>query len=173
MVYLTPPYEVAMKDTFSTLDIVKALKIPRERLREWTTRSFIKPQRPASGKGTKAIFSLWEVYGVALFLRLVEHGFDRKFAAKCVAGFLEKIDLKNSDVAYIGFRFPALHDKTGMTTLFYSADWKLDWRPIMAIPVQIPESDPGFFVYSEEWEQIHMINFKKLRAEVDASLAML
>ena len=162
-----------MKEQFSTLDIVKALKIPRERLREWTTREFIKPQRPASGKGTKAIFSVWEVYGVALFRMLVEHGFDRKFAAKSVSGFLKKITPETAAVAYIGFRYPALDNKGVMTALFYYDDWRLDLRTIMAIPVEIPETDPRFFSQCDNWEQFHLINFKKLRAQVDAALEML
>ena len=60
-----------------------------------------------------------------------------------------------------------------MTTLLYSDEWKLDLRTIMAIPLEIPESDPKFFSYSQDWEQLHLINFKRLRAQVDAALEVL
>jgi hypothetical protein len=42
-----------MRDGFSTLDIVKTLEIPRERLRSWMKEGFILPTAPAKGQGTK------------------------------------------------------------------------------------------------------------------------
>jgi hypothetical protein len=70
-----------MRQEFSTLDIVKALDIPRERLREWMNRGFIEPSQPAEGQGTKAVFSRDAVYRVALFRELLNKGFTRKKAA--------------------------------------------------------------------------------------------
>jgi hypothetical protein len=79
-----------MENEFSTLDIVKALKIPRERLRDWMNRSFIDPSVPADGQGTKAIFSLQDVYGVALFQALINSGFNRETSSRFVKFFMEK-----------------------------------------------------------------------------------
>ena len=55
------------RDDFSTLDIVKARNIPRERLREWMTRGFIQPSQPAAGPGTRASFTRKDVYAVEFF----------------------------------------------------------------------------------------------------------
>lgn len=74
-----------MKNEFSTLDIVKALDIPRERLREWMNRGYIEPSiQKASGQGTKALFSRADIYLVALFKKLIGLGFSRKSASDFV-----------------------------------------------------------------------------------------
>jgi len=87
-----------MRDEFSTLDIVKALDIPRERLRDWMNKGFVKPTTPAEGQGTKAIFTRGDVYCVALFQRLLEVGFKREDASRQVIIFSEypsNIELSN------------------------------------------------------------------------------
>ena len=48
--------EPEIEDLYSTIDISKALNIPRERLRDWMVRGFIKPSLPSTSKGTIAIF---------------------------------------------------------------------------------------------------------------------
>ena len=71
-----------MKTEFSTLDIVKALGIPRERLREWIDRGFIKPSiQEAEGQGTKSLFSLADLYRIEAFKWLVNMGLSRVVAA--------------------------------------------------------------------------------------------
>jgi hypothetical protein len=76
-----------MKTTYSTLDIVKALEIPRERLREWLNRGFITPGiQQASGAGTKALFGPEDLYRIMVFKQLVESGISREMASKIVRG---------------------------------------------------------------------------------------
>jgi hypothetical protein len=70
-----------MRDEFSTLDIIKLLDIPRERLRSWMKEGFVQPTVPARGQGTRAIFSLHDLYGVSLFNDLLGAGFRREAAA--------------------------------------------------------------------------------------------
>ena len=84
-----------MRDEFSTLDIVKALKIPRERLRDWMNQGFVKPTIPAEGQGTKAVFTRTDVYLLALFRHLVNSGFKRDMAA-----FILKHELKRVHLPY-------------------------------------------------------------------------
>lgn len=62
---------------YSTFDIVKGLGIARERLREWMTRGFVVPSVQADGVGTKALFSIEDVYRVELFKELLAVGFNR------------------------------------------------------------------------------------------------
>jgi len=64
MVGVKPPIicEVTMNG-YTTFQIIKALKIPRERLKDWMEKGFVKPSlQQARGKGTKALFSLLDVY---------------------------------------------------------------------------------------------------------------
>ena len=76
-----------VKQNYSTLDIVKALEIPRERFREWLTRGYVKPQKPARGHGRPAVFTIEDVWMVALFRNLIESGYKRDVAG----AFLDKI----------------------------------------------------------------------------------
>jgi len=74
-----------MRDDFSTLDICKALNIPRERLRSWMKEGFIEPNEPSEGQGKRAIFTRQGVYKIAIFKSYIERGFDRKTAADCAS----------------------------------------------------------------------------------------
>ena len=73
-----------MKSEFSTLDIVKKLNIPRERLRDWMSRGFVKPSQQAQGQGTKALFTRFDVHLVGIFRDLVDFGYKRSLAAHCI-----------------------------------------------------------------------------------------
>ena len=73
---------------YSTLDIVKALGIPRERLRDWMNRDYIRPTQPAMGQGTKAGFSKSDIVGIALFDKLLNFGLKRETASKIVLQFV-------------------------------------------------------------------------------------
>jgi len=78
-----------MRDEFSTLDIVKTLGIPRERLRDWINKGFVRPTVPAEGQGTKAMFTRGDVYGVKLFHILIQSGLRRENAAFIVDSLRE------------------------------------------------------------------------------------
>ncbi len=75
---------------YSTYNIIKALDIPRERLRSWMKDEFIVPSIKADGQGTKALFNIWDVYGVAIFQDLLNTGLTRKFAGDFVGGFIDE-----------------------------------------------------------------------------------
>ncbi len=76
-----------MRDEFSTLDIVKALEIPRERLRSWMKEGFVRAAVPARGQGTKALFRRSDIYSIALFGDLLGAGFRREIAASHMQEF--------------------------------------------------------------------------------------
>lgn len=69
------------RDEFSSFETADALGIPIERMRQWMKLGFITPTKPAEGQGTKAIFTRGDVYRTALFIHLIEMGFNRKTAA--------------------------------------------------------------------------------------------
>ena len=72
---------------FTTFEIVKGLKIKRERLRKWLENGYIIHEIHADGHGTKNLFAIWEVYQIELFRYLVDHGFARREAAGYLQGF--------------------------------------------------------------------------------------
>lgn len=70
-----------MSDEFTSFEVMKVLNISRERLREWVNRGFISPTISAEGQGTKAVFTLHDLYKIAIFRHLVDSGFHRQAAA--------------------------------------------------------------------------------------------
>lgn len=71
-----------MKNEFTSFDIARALDIPMERLRQWMKHGFITPSIPASGQGTKAVFTLDDLCIVEIFNRLIACGLNRHAASK-------------------------------------------------------------------------------------------
>jgi hypothetical protein len=82
-----------MRNEFSTLDIVAAIGIPRERLRDWMNRGFVVPSISAKGQGTKAVFTRNDIYYLAVFDKLLQYGLKRKTASSLVRKIKQQEDL--------------------------------------------------------------------------------
>jgi DNA-binding transcriptional MerR regulator len=139
---LHTPQGVNVRDQFSTLDIVKALDIPRERLREWLVRGYVRPSVSAEGQGTRAIFTRTDVYTVALFRRLLEIGFRREEAGKFVRKFQEreKDAPEQQRTVYLIFR---VGGKGGPRSLSLArGGWKIALETGAVEWGNIPTSDP-------------------------------
>lgn len=79
-----------MDKTFSTIDITKILLIPRERLRSWMKEGYIRPSVQAHGRGTKAEFTIRDVYVVAIFESLLKRGIKRVVASMLISRLLKE-----------------------------------------------------------------------------------
>lgn len=74
-----------MQQEFTTFDVMRILKIDRERLREWTKKGYIRPSiQEATGTGTKSLFSKADLYRIGLFRKLIAAGIQRDGAAHLV-----------------------------------------------------------------------------------------
>jgi DNA-binding transcriptional MerR regulator len=80
----------------TAFDVMQRCGIHRERLREWMARGFITPTVSASGVGTKALFTDYDVFLINVFKILVESGLNRKSAKMCVSK-LSPQDLDSQD----------------------------------------------------------------------------
>ncbi|MFC1829780.1 hypothetical protein ACFL0O_09220, partial [Thermodesulfobacteriota bacterium] len=125
---------------------------------------FIKPTTSAAGPGTRASFTRWDVYGVALFKSLVEFGFARKLTAEYVNHFIryEKDD-ENPHADFIQFRIQdnqistmlitagpwVMEVKTGITVSKYTPKLGLDFIS----PAQLANENINF----EDWDHIHFV----------------
>jgi len=160
--------EPKIEALYSTLDIVKALNIPRERLRDWMTRGFIKPSLPSTGKGTIAIFTKADIFGVALFGRLLEKGFKREVAAEYIEMVLSHNLYKALNLVLFksvirdGERVVDIEDQIGKGPLKVEIDEKGNAK-IISGPFENP--------IAEEWEDIHILNVGNLFKEVDVALS--
>lgn len=192
-----------MRNEFSTFDIVKALGIPRERLKDWMNNGFVKPTIPATGQGTKAVFTRVDLYFTELFRDLLNRGFKRERAADFTRKISEILKSKKEGpeegakrLAVIIFKY-VLGDNQAVSanliedpvTVQDSID--LRWgqsgipdlqgveelKELTAELKQRGELDKGVnedvFIPSQNWTQLLVINFKTLRKSVDTALTVL
>jgi hypothetical protein len=156
-----------MKNDFSTIDIQRALKIPRERFRQWLDMGFIKPSVQAAGAGTRASFTRTDVYRIAVFDYLITRGFKRGIAARFVEMFGRNAE--DSESNYLLLRRES--GKTGFIVLT-SRHWQADLEGGTFYPAQDAEMkrENSAFRPSESWDDIFIVNFAKIRTQVDRSL---
>lgn len=169
-----------MRTEFSTLDIVKSLEIPRERLRDWMNRDFVTPSTVANGQGTRAIFTLPDVYSVALFRSLINYGFSRAVAGDFVHQFMKIVNAgpDSKEVAYILIRESV--NSVGTTrrsiTAIAPGECKVDLITGTTDEMQAVAKmakHKNLALADKVWRLIHIVNFETLRKEVDATLAEL
>jgi hypothetical protein len=173
-----------MRTEFSTLDIGRALVIPRERLRDWMSRGYVAPSVPAAGQGTKAIFTRDDAYNIELFRNMIDHGFSREVAGKFLKDFTDRLKKEKDgsiypENIYIVFRSPGREGKEiSDVSLLGPGAWKFD---IESGYIDWKLSNPKFNIKTRKqalnlppiWRNIHIVNFGTLRKEVDAALVKL
>jgi hypothetical protein len=179
-----------MKAFFSTFDIVNIFKetkdpIPRERLREWMQRRFIKPKTPAKGVGYAALFTLLGVYAIALFNILLRRGFNRKVAAELIEKLTSYVDLsdtKDSGVVYFPSILIFFVKENGKKLIsfipIYAGEHQIKLpsgkvQCITPVGVKDYERIDGTPIKDNDWDQIEVINFTKTRAEIDEAVKKL
>jgi hypothetical protein len=71
------------EQVFSTFDVLRILDLKRGRLTHWIKGGFI-PEgiQIAWGRGSKTVFSLYDVYSIALFKQFVDSGLGRNVASQ-------------------------------------------------------------------------------------------
>jgi hypothetical protein len=179
---------------YTTFQIIKALNIPRERLKDWMEKGFVKPSlQQARGKGTKALFSLLDVYSLALFKHLIEEcHFSRDAGSQFSSLWLEYIynfpyeegkeipDRAISDLLSNELIFISNREADVINTSDKEKQEKKDKRKMMYSPFSFHGKSEDLFnsitnhlkpsVEKNTWEDIHIVNFKKIREKVDAAL---
>ena len=158
--------EPEIEPLYSTLDITKALSIPRERLRDWMVRGFIIPSLPSTSKGTIAIFTKDDVLCVALFQKLIDLGYKRENAG-------EYIDILTNTSMIPHIRFVTLKHKVENGETKTESEMQIGDGTLNLSIASNGNIDSGPFspLNCSEWEGIHIINIMTIKKEVDAALA--
>ncbi len=65
---------------FSLTQASQILGFRVERLRDWVNLGYIRPDIEAAGRGSKNLFTKWDLYRIKLFDYLVNHGLSREEA---------------------------------------------------------------------------------------------
>ena len=162
--------EPEIEDLYSTIDISKALNIPRERLRDWMVRGFIKPSLPSTSKGTIAIFIRNDVVCVALFMKLITKGFKREVAAEYVDLLIEKPGLTNS-INFIMLKSVVRNSDLKVESFISYGPGPLKLHIDKDRNVNTSIADR--IIEADEWDDIQIINVVNIIKEVDAALAQL
>ena len=97
---------------YHSTQICKALKIKRERFRDWIKVGDLTPTKPAEGQGTKAEYSLHDVVMIAFFMKMVNRGFKRELAKKYVDAFEKEYTIETSPKIVVFFAHYHDHDIT-------------------------------------------------------------
>jgi len=160
--------EPEIEDLYSTIDISKALNMPRERMRDWMVRGFIKPSLPSTSKGTIAIFTRDDVLCVMLFLKLIDRGFKRETAAEYI-DFLWNSKMIAA-VKFITLKHSVRDGNPVIDRDFYVGEEDLDFQIGSDGKITVGPFSP---TDSDEWEGIHIINMINMAKEVDAALSKL
>jgi hypothetical protein len=154
--------------SYRTLGICKALDIKRERLRDWIKVGHIKPTLPAHGQGTKAGFTLGDVYAIALFKKLTEQGFKRDLSAEIIKQY---IGVFNNLIEVVQYILCTRFKKDGEYKMHIMHTLRGDGKDNLTIKlnsetVQINVSDTGKL----DWEEMFVFNIIQLRKEVREAL---
>ncbi|MBW1716551.1 MAG: hypothetical protein JRJ77_12135 [Deltaproteobacteria bacterium] len=157
-----------MQEKYSTLDICKILDIPRERFREWQVRGFIEPSiQKAEGQGTKALFSRFDLYYIALFKHLIEKC---RLPRENAAIFLRKFKEKTIDRHPATFRIFIFIQLDGeikgvksLGHLLYPID---SIHALEQIMYQVKEE----IGLRPQWDTMTIVNFEKILKEVDSAI---
>ena len=169
---------------FSIVDIVKRLGIPSERLRDWMNRCFVfTSDQEAAGQRTKAIFNRLDVYGIALFVFLVnERFFSRDKAAK-----FTKLWIETSVDWASGSERPATdgRKKSDPNVLIFINMSTVAGNNLICEPIGIggrKKSKEGFQFFKAlggilkkklkggSWDDFWLVNIDKIKRQVDAQL---
>lgn len=146
-------------EPYSTLDIVKKLGVPRERLRDWQNRKFIDSSVNASGQGTKALFSRLDVYAIALFRYMVEIcKFSREEAACQSKMWRQKAKIpKENGVDFFGeICFLRRTKKDGSQEILLKS-----YKTIKSNHKNAADGN---------WDALFIVNFKKMKGQIDSLL---
>lgn len=151
-------------DDFSTFDIQRINEIPRERLRDWLTKGFIKPTYEAQGKGTRASFTKNDLYCIEMFKRLLKAGIHRENAAKY---YDDTRRVLNTETDYIPAYIVLRIDSTTGNIEPEAYPLAFEGADDMIISLKTGLVPGNTFTADFEYDQIIIINFLKLRKQVD------
>jgi hypothetical protein len=155
---------------FSSFDIMRILKIPKERFREWVHMGFVRPSiAKARGRGTKALFSKRDLYFIGLFRELIESGLSREAAA--VSAYQIKTPYFSFSTKYILSKFHRFRDQIWVDARTGKEDPRK--KDVLDSTVDFIRSEVelrSIFDKEPVWDHLIIINFAKLKRAIDSNI---
>lgn len=151
-----------MQREFSTLDIVKLLGIPRERLRVWMDKGFVRPSiQTADKQGEKNLFSVADLHTIEMFKYLTERGYRRERAADFIHEWVKVLKRYGDDLV----------DHINTVTFMTSTD---DGKEYIDCGVIDSGSHDERYAWEDAieggWDDYIVINFDKIRNRVNSAI---
>jgi DNA-binding transcriptional MerR regulator len=140
---------------FYAADVTRILGIKRTRLEQWLERGYVTPSlRHAQGPGTRNVYSLSDIYGLAILQGLLQMGILRESASKLAQANWEAV--KNKDKQYGVVRVKLLSGWTG--------------RRMVLREMDTSKEAPKIDLVKEGEDAVLVINLKQVFDEVDDKL---
>jgi len=136
-------------DQFSTFDVARIFSVDRTRLQTWLDKDFFSPNEKARGKGTKAIFTLNDLYRLQLFL----YG-------------LELFGSRNQAKSFPHIEFEAVGPGKGQFQYFAYTLYR--GKPLLRKGELLKQG--GIPHMTEDKVAVFLINLQTVKAEVDQLL---
>lgn len=168
-----------MGESFSTFQVAEILGIKYGRLREWIDKGYIEPSiSKADGQGTKTLFSEMDLYGMGLFVYLIERKLfvreEAKSRVKAVLWHLNMWKVKASDMLqrcpYVAFYYQSenvfeIETSKPFVRTFSQKD--IDTKPLNALLWKDWKWKEEKF---QEFDDVTLVNFGKIISEIRAKL---
>lgn len=156
------------EEKFTTNVIVNKLGIPMQRIRMWLLEGFVEASYPSNIQGKKAYFRRSDLYAIILFEKLLEKGLKRELAGQYIKS-LRKAPVVADKAPYLVFVTKKVPEGSLVESKSYMGfnPLKLVFAPdklgVVIFDGEINEEQC-------EWEDVLVINYAKIRVEVDKML---
>ncbi len=152
---------------FFAADVKRICHVKRNRLQTWLERGFIIPSiQKASGHGTRNIFSISDLYKIALFRHLIEKV---KLSRERASDLISYTSYKSENNVYSYFDEPGRYNRI---LIFDSGEEGGEsWRgesPINTIRELC--SNPYFTEDGSDWSVIIMVNYGRIKKMIDKKI---
>ena len=138
---------------FQSRDVERITGVKNKRLWAWIDRGFIVPSiQQAEGPGTRNIWSRNDLYSIAIFKKLSESGWAKKLIADYMQMGIIPSEITADGIKYVFF----VREGERVESALISAD---------SMDVEIPRIVEQMGM--EGFESIFIINFKKIKRQVD------
>ena len=137
------------------------------------SNNFIRPSVPAPGQGQKAIFTPLDVYGIGLFARLIEFGFKRRLASEFIHSFIAQ-QWRAERTEYILFRCVRQDEGYGIQVSTFEQGEAISLETgglaILSEFSKFQDEQLKRASGDKNWATMVIVNFGKLREDIDNSL---
>jgi hypothetical protein len=131
-------------------EVCTALDLLKPKLQEWVFQKYIQPIR--LGQGKDSIFTLSDVYAVAIFMNLTgNRRHSRKLAGEMISGWVSPYDFEK--IKFVAFFF--------------------EEKKIIGVDYKSEKVLAKAMEEVKEWDSVYIINFMELKTKVDNALKAL